>query len=246
MATPPTLPLPGLAGQIGQGASGALDLATGLFGKTSIQPAGGTTTGQTTFRPQDLASLLAQQQAFQQATQAFGQQAGQLSGRINPAQLRQIQAAPQLGSGGLDQQSQALISQEQQQRGAQAASQAQQLSSQLRNQPGIANILNQQNRAQAALGQNPLAFQAAQAQRGREAQQANLGLTFDQAANQALLQQQGAEQQAAQTQLGFGQAGLGAQQNLLANLLGLAKARGTTVQDQNLKTSKQRSGGLLK
>jgi hypothetical protein len=180
--------------------------------------------------PQMRQQLLSQQQRSASATQAVGPLAQQAAGRLQtgfaPVNLPQFQDPRQQG---LDPLSQALVSQGRQQISGQAAAQQRGIAQQFRNQPGVSNILQRQAASQSALQQNPLVFQA-----GRE--QAAQGLQSQEFANrQALAQaqanaaQQQLSNQAITQQFALQSAPSAAEQNLLANLSGLAALTGTRV-----------------
>lgn len=178
------------------------------------------------FRNQDLSNI-------RDSQAALGSQTGQFQGQADNAYSQGMQNVGNIqtdfGAKPLDAFSNQLISGEQGRQMAGLNTQQNQISQQFQNNPGLANILNQQASNTQKLQQNPLAFAAQQNQMQRQ-----------QAGNQAQLQQLGARGQT----LGFAQQGLGAQQNMLGQNLGvgqaLAQQAGTNQGQQN-----QRQGGLF-
>lgn len=214
----------------------------------------------TDFRPEDLAALRAQQGVLQQQTQgtanlagqlqrqAAGQGAPTLQGNFN--QLQGVQSF-QPGQSGIDALGRATMAQGTQALNAQAGTQATALRRQFAGSPGVGAALGRQASMNARLQANPLLFTAAQqsADRGQQGFQNQLGLAGQQAnlqqtANHTALQQQQANSANRQEQLGFGQAGLNANQALLASLSQLANQFGTQ-QTFGSGQQQQRSGGTL-
>lgn len=214
-----------MAGALGTG----LGVAQGLFGSAQSQQQG--QRGYTQFRPQDLAAIEAARGGFQQGVQGLlGQTEASREairqGYIQPTGQFQFAQAP-------DAMTRAIAAQATQGLGQQAAAQRQQLAQQFRGPVG--QILGRQAEMQSRLQQNPLLFQAFQQQQGRELAQAQQQLAAQQAANQALLGRE-------QALTGLAGTGLGAQQNLLAQQLGLGQALGEQV---TAALSRGRSGGLF-
>lgn len=209
----------------------AIGLGKGLFGSKTSQDQSQQSYMQ--FRPEDLAAIQAQQQAFQAGTgdllsQLKGSQQALQQGYVMPQSGFQFGASP-------DAITRALASQAQQGIGQQVGSQQQQIAQQFRGSPGAARALQAQAAMQGRLAANPALFQAFQQQQGRELAQAQQAQAAAQAANQALLGRE-------QAVTGLGQMGLGAQQNLLSTLLSLGQARGTQVGQGQMSG---RSGGLF-
>jgi len=214
-----------MAGALGTG----LGVAQGLFGSAQSQQQG--QRGYTQFRPQDLAAIEAARGGFQQGVQGLlGQTEASREairqGYIQPTGQFQFAQAP-------DAMTRAIAAQATQGLGQQAAAQRQALAQQFRGPVG--QILGRQAEMQSRLQQNPLLFQAFQQQQGRELAQAQQQLAAQQAANQALLGRE-------QALTGLAGTGLGAQQNLLAQQLGLGQALGQQVSEAQMRG---RSGGLF-
>jgi hypothetical protein len=197
-------------------------------------------------------------QQLQQASQGLQQQVGQIGGQAGAAagqiQTNFGQFAPTLDtqfqrpefSQQLDPLAQRLATQGTQGLQQQAQARQQNIANQFRGNPGASRILQQQVGATSALQANPLLFQAAQQQQGREAQQFQLQSQAQQLSNQALQQQQAeaARFQGMQNQAVAGQFQLGqqfplqAQQSLLQALAAQAQLTGT-------KRTSGRSGGIF-
>lgn len=230
---------------VGSLLGGAATAGKGLFGTAEQADRGTQQRSRLQLRPEDQAGIQAQQARVQQ-------QAGGLTSLAEQLRQQSFQAgAPQLGAisaprfgGQLDELSRGLVAQGQQQLAQGASAQRQALANQFRQQPGVARALAAQSANRATLQQNPLLFQAAASQRAREGEEGRLRLASEQASNQALLQQQGAGQLARAEQLGFGQAGAGAQSQLLQQLVGLGQLQGERVQ-QTSQQAQGRSGGLF-
>jgi len=210
--------------------SGAMELGGGLFGRAQSQQQG--QRQYTQFRPEDLAAIEAARGGFQQGVQGLlGQTEASRQairqGFIQPTGQFQFAQAP-------DAMTRAIAAQATQGLGQQAAAQRQQLAQQFRGPVG--QILGRQAEMQSRLQQNPLLFQAFQQQQGRELAQAQQQLAAQQAANQALLGRE-------QALTGMAGTGMSAQQNLLAQQLGLGQALGQQVSEAQ---SRGRAGGILK
>lgn len=209
---------------------GGLGLGKGLFGTKQSQQ--GMQQAFTQFRPEDLAAIESARTGFQQGVQGLlGQtQASQEAiqkGYVQPSTQFQFAQAP-------DAMTRAIAAQATQGLTQQGASQRQQLAQQFRGPVG--QILGSQAAMQTRLQQNPLLFQAFQQQQQRELTQAQQQLAQQQAANAALLGRE-------QALTGLAGTGLSAQQNLLAQQLGLGQAFGSQMQTTN---QSGRSGGMLK
>jgi hypothetical protein len=230
---------------LGSVAGGASKIGKELLGSASSFDSNQNVQSNLQLRPEDAAAINAQRQRAQASGQGLSSLAQEL-------QTQSLAGAPQLGAisqpsfgGQLDQLSQGLVAQGQQQLGQAAAAQQQAIANQFRQQPGVARALSAQSANRAVLQQNPALFQAAQQQRAREGDEARVRLATEQASNQALLQQQAANQGARQEGFGFGQAGFGTESNLLnqASQLGqLLGSRQTSTQSQG----GGRSGGLFR
>ncbi len=232
-----------------------------LTGKSQSQSQSGNQVSRTQFDPAQLAQLNQQTQNLigqTQAAQGLGSSLQQQAAGAGVPQLQRNVAIQQFNpqfSNRLDQLSQGLVSQGTQGLNQQAATQRRALASQFGGQPGIAQALGRQATMQSRLQANPLLFQAAQQQSGRElgqqgligqaAQQNNAAnISQQQAQNQAAIQQQGLGEQSRREQFGYGTAGLQAQQQLLPMLSALAQQQGTQI-SQTAQEAKSRSGGLL-
>lgn len=231
-----------------------------IGGKKTSEHTVGSQQTSTQFRPEDAAALQQQMQAVQAQNQGVTTLTGQLQNQARtqgaPTLAQSVgmqQFTPQF-SNAPDAMSRALVSQGTQGLNQQAATQQQALQRSLAGSPGVASVLGRQAAMQSRLQANPLQFQAAQQQAGRELGQQQLGLQaaghnsqnlFNQfqLQNQAALQQAQANQANRAEQLGYGQAGMAANQALLSNLSQLAQQFGTqnTNSEQN---STQRSGGI--
>lgn len=210
---------------------GALKLGQGLFGTGTSQQQ--SSTSQMDFRPEDIQAIRNQQLALQGGTGNLLQQ------------LQQSQQAVQQGyqpitrdfafSASPDALTRGLAALGTQQLAQQAGAQQKQIAQQFRGDPNASRVLQAQAAIQQRLASNPLLFNAMQMQQGRELQAAGQNLTQQQAANQAVLNRE-------QALSGLAQTGVGAQQNLLATLLGLGQAFG---KQQTTTTMTGRSGGLF-
>lgn len=214
-----------MAGALGTG----LGVAQGLFGSAQSQQQG--QRGYTQFRPQDLAAIEAARGGFQQGVQGLlGQTEASREairqGYIQPTGQFQFAQAP-------DAMTRAIAAQATQGLGQQAAAQRQALAQQFRGPVG--QILGRQAEMQSRLQQNPLLFQAFQQQQGRELAQSQQQMAAQAAANAALLGRE-------QALTGLAGTGMGAQQNLLAQQLGLGQALGQQVSEAQMRG---RSGGLF-
>ena len=151
------------------------------------------------------------QQNLLQQNQGFQQSAQDAAGQFRTG-FQQFQPSNQL-----DQFSQALVSQGRQGIQNQLAAQQRNVSRGIgRNNPALARVLNAQAAQRGALNQNPLLFQAAANQQGRDVQRFQLNQQAQNLGNAALgqrLQLQGA--------------GLSAQNNLLGTLGNIASQTGT-------------------
>lgn len=206
-----------------------LGLAQGLFGSSQQKQQG--QRAYTQFRPEDLAAIEAARGGFQQGVQGLlGQTEASREairqGFLQPTGQFQFAQAP-------DAMTRAIAAQATQGLGQQAAAQRQQLAQQFRGPVG--QILGRQAEMQSRLQQNPLLFQAFQQQQGRELAQSQQQMAAQQAANQALLGRE-------QALTGLAGTGLSAQQNLLAQQLGLGQALGQQVSEAQMRG---RSGGLF-
>jgi hypothetical protein len=191
-----------------------------------------------------------QNQGYQQAaTQAAGQVQTDFN-QFRPSlatNFQQFQPSLQTNfqtSPNLDARAQGILSAAESQRAAQQATQNRQISSQFQNNPGIAQILQNQAAMHSRLSANPLLFQAAADQTQRQQQEGLLGnqAQLQQSQQGAALQQQGNQSQLQQTETnanlqGAGNAALGqqlqfqaqpvnAQQNLMSMLSNLAQLYG--------------------
>lgn len=221
-----------LADPVSGAIAGGLALGKGLFGTASSQQ--GTQRAFTQFRPEDLLAIQQARTGYTTGTQDLlnqlqaSRQALQQGFRMPTAEFQFAQSP--------DAMTRAIAAQAAQGMGQQAATQRQQIAQQFRGQPGAARALMAQADIQTRLQQNPLLFQAFQQQQGRELAQAQMQQSAIDAANRALL---GREQALA----GLAGTGLSAQQNLLAQQLGLGQALGEQIQTQ---AQRGRSGGMLK
>jgi len=218
-----------LADPITGAIGGGLALGQGMFGTSSKQQQN--QRQYTQFRPEDLAAIESARGGFQQGVQGLVDQTGASrealrQGFIQPSGQFQFGQAP-------DAMTQAIAAQATQGLGQQAAAQRQQLAQQFRGPAG--QILGRQAEMQTRLQQNPLLFQAFQQQQGRELAQAQQQTAMQQAANQALLQRE-------QALTGLAGTGMSAQQQLLANQLGLGQAMG---EQRTEALARGRSGGLF-
>ncbi len=189
-------------------------------------------------------------------TRAYQQQAGQTAGQI---QTNFGQYAPNLQSnflqynpglqtsfqaqGGLDQRSQAILSQARQQQQAQLGAQNAAIARQFQTQPGVANILQRQAQNRTALNSNPALFQVAEQQAARQQQE---GLLANQARLQQSQQISALQQQGNQAQLQGTEANSGLAQAANA---ALAQRLGIQAQipqaSQNLLATQGTAGTLL-
>lgn len=206
-----------------------LGLAQGLFGSSQQKQQG--QRAYTQFRPEDLAAIEAARGGFQQGVQGLlGQTTSSREalsrGLIQPTGRFQFSQTP-------DAMTRAIAAQATQGLGQQAAAQRQQYAQQFRGPVG--QILGRQAEMQTRLQQNPAVFTAFQQQQGRELAQAQQQMAAEQAANQALLQRE-------QALTGLAGTGMSAQQNLLAQQLGLGQALGQQVSEAQMRG---RSGGLF-
>ena len=243
---------------IGQGVGQGVGLAKDIFGSKQSQDVAGSQ--RTAFTAQDEARLRQQADAYSKDVGGYQKLLSQLQGQAaSPAPQLQTNLGlntsftmPKFG-GGLDTESQSLLGLVQQQQANQLQAQQNQLRSQLRNNPILASLMGSQLGTQAQLAQNPLLFQAQQAQDVRnigraqaqnEAQQlGNAALQAQgQFGNQAMLGQFGLGQQQRAEQAGFGQQGVSASASLFDMLQKLGQQFGTTYQNQS---SSGRSGGLF-
>jgi hypothetical protein len=209
----------------------AIQLGQGLFGTASSQQQN--QRQRTEFRPEDLAAIQAARGGLQTQVGDLMSQLGSSrqaiqQGIVLPSSQFQFSASP-------DAMTRGLAAQAGQQMAQQAAAQRQAIANQFRGQPGASMALQRQADIQSRLQQNPLLFQAFQQQQGRELAQAQQGQAAAEAANRALLGRE-------QAVTGLAQTGMGAQQNLLANLLSLGQGLGTQVSEAQMKG---RSGGLF-
>lgn len=162
-------------------------------------------------------------------TQALQQQAGNMFTQFSDLtpQLNTQFGGPQFQTG-LDATSRNLVSQGQQSLAQQAAQRGAAARRQFGG--GVGDVLAQQAQAQSRIQQNPLLFQAAQQQRGREAQEFALQQQAQQLSNQALLAQaqSGIQGQQLQNQamLQQGLIPLQAQQGLLGQFGNFAQLTG--------------------
>lgn len=217
-----------LADPVTAAVGGGLGLAQGIFGTSSQQQQNQRSF--TNFRPEDLAAIQQARGGLQTGTQGLlsqlqASQEAIRQGVQAPSREFQFAQAP-------DAMTRAIAAQATQGIGQQAGAQQRALAQQFRGPVG--QLLGAQAGMQARLQQNPALFQAFQQQQSRELAQAQQQQAQAQAANQAVL---GREQALSS----LGTTGLGAQQQLLSNLLGAGQALGEQVQSASMKG---RSGGL--
>ena len=221
---------------------------------------------QTLYNPQDAAAVRAQQANVMNAGQRQNQFLSSLQGQANPqgqafkygyktdAGLGTNFQAPTL-TGELGQIGQQTLSNALGQSRAALGTQQAQLAQQFRNNPALAQILQQQAATQNTLNNNPLAFQAKQAENQAVIQNAGLQNQALEQANAARLagsqfQNQGIGQYNQQVGANYGLASqlgqqqLGNQNAMLESLQTLAKMFGQNV-TENRASSLSGSEGIL-